>query len=137
MNYDDFEVVSNGEPPRTLMPYSSSSDDETTDDVEETDSQASEALLSRKDDQFAGLEDMRILFTDEHEHSVNSVQVSNCNSSFLCNRDISNPQPITVIHPLNLDLQTGGCVEGKKDMEEVTRGALVETGVNGVGKKIN
>ena len=38
---------------------------------------------------------------------------------------------------LNLDLQTGGSVERKKDMKEVTRGALVEVGVNAEwGKEI-
>ena len=112
------------------MPVSISSEEESSDEGEETNYLTSEACESRQDDQMAKLEDVKAFFTEDQELPVNTVEVSNCNSNFLCNRDISNLQPITVIYPLNHDLQTGESVERKKERKEGTRGALMEEGVN-------
>lgn len=120
--FDNFELDFDGEAPRSNMPISSSSEDK------DVDSQTSEAHEGQKDNQMAVLGDIKVLFNEDQELPVNIIQVSNCNSNFICNRDISTPQPITVIHPITHDLEIGESVEGKQAMKEAKKGALVEVG---------
>ena len=75
------------------------------------------------DNQLAVLEDMMALFSENQELPENSVQLSNYNSNFLSNRDNSIPQPVTVIHPINLEYKEKSearkRVEGVKDVEKL------------------
>ena len=82
LNFDDLEVVSDGEPPIANWQVSSSSEEESADEGEDTDSQTSEGCVCRQDDQTIGLEDIKALFIEDKELSVNTVEVSNCNSTF-------------------------------------------------------
>ena len=121
---EDFEVDSDGETLRSNEPISISSDDGV-----ETDSQQTGDLESQKDNQMAVLEDIRDLFSEDQEPPVNSVQVFIPNSDFTCERDISIPQPIIVIHPSNLDLKTGESGKWKMRVKEGETGVLVEEGL--------
>ena len=64
-----------------------------------SDSQTVEADGEQLDKHLAVLEDVRALFSEIEEQAVSTLHVSNINSNFTCNRDISNPQPLSLIHP--------------------------------------
>lgn len=89
------------------------------------------------DNKLAALEDIRSLFNENQEKTVNSVQVSNFNSNFFSNQDYSFPQPITVIHPTTLEIintgETGKGEEEAKVVEELRREVLVVENVREEG----
>ena len=70
----DLEAVSDGEPPRGTMPVFSSSDEESIDSGEETDCQNSEAFERSQEEQMEGLEDIKALFNEDQERSINTVE---------------------------------------------------------------
>ena len=97
---EDIDLDSDGDAPCLNMTFSSSSAATDDEEGEEADSQFSEDYEFQTDNQLEALEDIRKLFNEDQERTVNSVQVSNFNSNFLSNRDCSIPQPLTVIHPI-------------------------------------
>ena len=125
---------SDEESPCFNMPNNSSSEDEDTEDGKESDSQTSETCEGQTDNQMEVSEDIRALLDEDQELVVDTVQVSSCNSYFMCNRD--NPMlkslfatdPTTQAYKNNLE--TGESVEKEKGEEEMTGRELVEVGMS-------